>query len=115
MSVVTDVFVLVGDIHERGNYQGAEGRAPEVAKAIAEFIFGGHGGGSIPVISLMRDDWKSLQNGNKVAGSAAIWFGYNFADMEGLESHLKAKGFKHLTVWSHHEHEKGDPPRVVSF
>ena len=116
MSVVTDVFVIVGDVEMP--YESAESRAPKIAEEIVKFLGKDNPDWkpwAMPVISLMRDDWGSLQNGSKVAGSACIWFGYNFADMPGLEAHLKAKGFEHLTIWSHHENKKDQPPRVVNL
>ena len=117
MSVVTDVFILVGDVHVPGEYESAESRAPKVAEAIVDFLTRDVGWErwTMPVISLMRDDWADLQSGSKVAGSAAIWFGYNHARMDELEQHLRDRGFKHLTVWSHHENCKDEPPKVVSI
>lgn len=121
MSSVTDMFVIVGD-SEDGD---AEDIAPKVAEAITDFIHGEKVSipaiapkpDDTPVISLKRDDWNSLQGGSKVAGSAVIWFGWNYARPEELEAHLKAEGFKHVTVWSHHEFagQDGEPPRVVSW
>lgn len=109
MSSVTDVFVIVGDTAD----DQAESIAPKVVEAIRTF----RDFGEMPVISLVRDDWLTLQGGGKVAGSAAIWFGFNYADMEGLEAHLKDAGFTNLTIWSHHENDpdRGVPPRVVSW
>jgi hypothetical protein len=110
MSNVTDVFVIIGDT-EGAN---AETIAPKVAEAICAFICDEPG--SLPVISVRRDDWQSLQSG-KVAGGAAIWFGWNYGYPDELEEHLKAAGFTHITVWSHHEFggRDGIPPRVVSW
>jgi hypothetical protein len=108
VSSVTDIFVIVGDTDE----DQAEGIAPKVAAAIQAFR---ECDWELPVISLMRDDWQSLQAGGKVAGSAAIWFGYNHADVGGLEAHLLAEGFTNITVWSHHENDSDKPPRVVSW
>lgn len=115
MSVVTDVFVIVGDIEMP--HEPAEARVLKVAEAIVDFLRLGTGWDpwALRTISLMRDDWESLQGPSKVAGSAAIWFGYNHADMEGLEDHLRVKGFTHITVWSHHENCKDQPPRVASL
>lgn len=120
MSSVTDMIVIIGDT---GHYGGdrAEDIAPKVAEIIRDFIYRADEGetitGKVPVISLRRDDWASLQGGYKVAGSAVIWFGWNYAHPEELEEHLKAQGFKNLTVWSHDEHSKADgiAPRVVSW
>ena len=109
MSSVTDMFVIVGDTDD----DHAEGIAPQVAEAI--MAFGNLRLARLPVISLMRDDWESLQGGSRVAGSAVIWFGWNYADPEGLVRHLKAQGFKHLTVWAHHENDNCKPPLVVSW
>lgn len=111
MSSVTDMFVIVGD----ADREHAETIAPKVAAAIAEFEEGRLS--RLPIISLMRDDWRALQGGSKVAGSAAIWFGWNFARPEELEDHLRQKGFTNITVWSHHENDanSGVPPRVVSW
>jgi hypothetical protein len=111
VSSVTDVFVIVGDTAE----DAAESIAPKVAKAVSAFR--GWPDAPQPVISLMRDDWQSLQGGSKVAGSAAIWVGLNFADIEGLEGHLRSEGFKNITLWSHHENDTdhGVAPRVVSW
>lgn len=111
MSVVTDMFVIVGD-SEDGS---AENLAPKVAEAITGFLYDQVF--KIPVISLCRDDWQTLQSGSKVAGSACIWFGWNYAQPDELEEHLKAQGFKHITVWSHHEFAgmDGEAPRVVSW
>jgi hypothetical protein len=116
MSVVTDVFILVGDVRIPGEYLSAEEQAPRVAEAIVDYQIAdsGYERWEMPVISLMRDDWADLQCG-KVAGSAAIWFGYNYADIDGLVGHLRHRGFKHLTIWSHHENEKDMPPKVVSI
>ncbi|MFC5799097.1 hypothetical protein [Streptomyces formicae] len=108
MSSVTDVFVIIGDTDR----ESAESIAPKVARAIKDFRGADW---RLPVISLMRDDWQALQGGSKVAGSAAIWFGYNYADMGGLEAHLLAEGFTNLTVWSHHENDSDKAPRVVSW
>lgn len=109
MSSVTDMFVIVGNT----DGERAEILAPKVAGAIADF----GGLAQLPVISLLRDDWQSLQAGSKVAGSAAIWFGWNYAAPEDLEDHLREAGFKNVTVWSHHENDtdKQIPPRVVSW
>lgn len=121
---MTDVFVIVGD-SDKGN---AERVAPLVAKAIWEAVYvkpvEEYGGdpvedfsSEIPIISLERDDWHSLQHGSKVAGSACIWFAWNYARPVELEEHLKAQGFNNITVWSHHEFGGSDgvPPRVVSW
>lgn len=109
MSSVTDMFVIVGDTDD----EHAESIAPKVAEAVA--AFGGPRLSRLPVISLMRGDWETLNGGSKVAGSAILWFGWNHADPEGLEQHLKEQGFKHITVWSHHENDDDKPPRVVSW
>ena len=124
MSSVTDVFVIVGDSEDGP----AEHVAPMVAKALWEAVYAvparEYGGdpvrdfsAEIPIISLERADWKMLQHGSKVAGSAVIWFGWNYARPDELVSHLKAKGFKHITVWSHHEFAgmDGIAPTVVSW
>lgn len=108
MSSVTDMFVLIAD-SEAGR---AEAIAPKVAEAITELDDWRLA--RLPVISLNRDDWSDLQGGNKVAGSAVIWFGWNYAQPDELIEHLKAKGFKHITVWSHHEFSD-DEPKVVSW
>ena len=117
MSSVSDMFVIVGDSDGDGGRRSvsAEDIAPDIADAISSFIYDEPG--TIPVISLNRDDWSSLQGGTKVAGSAVIWFGWNYARPQELEEHLKAQGFKHITVWSHHEFAgmDGVPPRVVSW
>ena len=120
MSSVTDMFVIIGDPGYTKDAT-AEDIAPKVSEAISDFF----GGGSLsdlpvahlPVISLRHDDWQSLQGGYKVAGSACIWFGWNYAHPEELEKHLKDAGFRNITVWSHDEHSKVDgvPPRVVSW
>jgi hypothetical protein len=122
MSSVTDMFVIIGD-SEDGL---AEAVAPKVAKAIWEAVYAiparEYGddcpvedfSADIPIISLERDDWPTLQHGSKVAGSAVIWFGWNYAQPDELVDHLKAGGFKHITVWSHHE-LSDDAPRVVSW
>lgn len=111
MSSVTDMFVIVG-VSDDGQ---AEDIAPRVALSIADF--GGERLSILPVISLDRDDWRTLQGGSKVAGSAVLWFGWNFSDPEGLENHLRKQGFTNITVWSHHESDPTDgvPPRVVSW
>jgi hypothetical protein len=111
VSSVTSVFILVGNTDE----ECAETIAPKVAKAI--HVFRGWPDTEQPVISLMRDDWESLQAGGKVAGCAAVWTGLNYADMEGLEGHLRAEGFTNITVWSQHENDPdhGRAPRVVSW
>lgn len=114
MSNVTDMFVIVGDSDGPTGRLGAEDVAPAVAEATRTFIGLDN---PMPVISLRRDDWESLQGGSKVAGSACIWFGWNYARPADLEEHLKGLGFKHITVWSHHEFAgmDGIPPRVVSW
>lgn len=110
MSSVTDVFVIIGDT----DGDSAENIAPQVVRSIKDFV--GHDW-KLPIISLMREDWATLQGGSKVAGSAAIWLGYNYADMAGLEAHLLEQGFTNITVWSHHENDtdRGTAPRVVSW
>jgi hypothetical protein len=111
VSSVTNVFVLIGD-----SVDGlAEEVAPKVARVIAEFVDGVDT--DIPVISLNRDDWQHLQGGRKVAGGAALWFGWNYGHPNDLVKHLKEQGFKHITVWSHDEHDNidGRPPQVVSW
>lgn len=114
MSNVTDMFVIVGDSDGPKGRVGAEDTAYEVAEVIRAFVELDY---PIPVVSLRRDDWESLQGGNKIAGSAVIWFGWNYARPEELEEHLKAQGFRHITVWSHHEFAgmDGIAPRVVSW
>jgi hypothetical protein len=110
MSNVTDMFVIIGDTEN----EHAETIAPKVAEAISAFIGLNN---PLPVISLERDDWDSLQGSNKAAGSAVIWFGWNYAHPQELEEHLKAQGFTNITVWSHHEFAgmDGVAPRVVSW
>ena len=108
MSSVTDMFVIVGDSEDGP----AEDIAPKVAKAIT--TVGDGRLDNLPVISLVRDDWDTLQGGSKVAGSAVIWFGWNYAHPDELIAHLKNEGFKHITVWSHHEYSD-DAPKVVSW
>lgn len=114
MSSVTDMFVIVGDSED--GY--AEDIAPRVADAIRDFE--DHPRLSrLPVISLCRKDWEELQGGSKVAGSAVIWFGWNYGRPDELADYLKAQGFKHITVWSHHENDAPGPdsraPKVVSW
>jgi hypothetical protein len=119
---VTDVFVIIGDADGPYGRVGAEDIASQVAEIIQQFIYRAYPDdedqtlGEVPVISLKREDWESLQSGPKVAGSAVIWFAWNYAHPEELEERLKAEGFKHITVWSHHEFAgmDGVPPRVVS-
>lgn len=120
MSSVTDVFIIVGDTFDIH----AEDIAPKVAKAAYDHIFSVYSeadrSGTFPVISLMRDDWRTLQGGSKVAGSAVIWLGWNHATLAGpaeLEDRLKAEGFTNITLWTHHENDSRDeiPPRVVSW
>lgn len=108
MSSVTDVFIIIGDTDS----DSAESIAPQVVRSIKDFV--GYDW-KLPVISLMREDWAALQGGSKVAGSAAIWFGYNYADMAGLEAHLREQGFTNITVWSHHENDSDRAPRVMSW
>lgn len=110
MSVVTDVWIIVGDVEYPR--ESAEARVEKIAQVVQGFL-----GISwpLPTISLIRDDWQTLQNGTKVAGSAAIWFGYNYADMPKLEACLKGAGFTHVTIWSHHENHADQPPRVVQL
>lgn len=108
MSSVTDMFVIVGDSDDGP----AEDVAPRVAEAIADVGEGRLGG--LPVISLVREDWETLQGGSKVAGSAVLWFGWNYADPDELIDHLKNRGFQHITVWAHHEYADG-APTVVSW
>lgn len=123
MSNVTDMFVIIGDSDGPTGRITAEGIAPKVAEIIRGFIYQADPAdadqtlGRVPVISCNRDDWSSLQGGPKVAGSAVIWFAWNYARPQELEERLKAEGFKHITVWSHHEFAgmDGIPPRVVSL
>lgn len=112
MSVVTDVWIVVGDVDDPGARISAERQVERVALAVQQ-MFGWES--PPPVISLMRDDWRELQRGSKVAGSAAIWVGLNHARIEDLEERLKTAGFRHVTIWSHHENRKASPPRVTSF
>lgn len=114
MSNVTDMFVIIGDSDGPTGCLSAADTAPRVAEIIRAFIGLDD---PLPVISLQHDDRYALQGGNKVAGSAVIWFGWNYAQPEELEERLKAEGFKHITVWSHHEFagRDGIPPRVVSW
>lgn len=114
MSNVTDMFVIIGDSDGPTGRIGAEDIAPKVAEAIRAFI---ELNNPLPVISCERDDWDSLQGSNKAAGGAAIWFGWNYARPQELEEHLKGLGFKHITIWSHHEFagRDGIAPRVVSW
>ncbi len=111
MSSVTDMFILIGDTEN----DRAENIAPKVAEAVVDHIYDEIF--PIPVISLSHRDWDSLQGGSKVAGSACIWFGWNHAHPEALVDHLKRKGFKNITVWTHHEWDSidGIPPKVVSW
>jgi hypothetical protein len=111
MSRVTDVFVLIGDSRDGL----AEEVAPKVGAAIAEFVDGINA--DTPIISANRDDWNLLQGGRKVAGGAAIWFGWNYGHPDQLVEHLKAQNFKHITVWSQTETDGTDgiPPTVVSW
>lgn len=111
MSNVTDVFVLIGDSRDGL----AEEVAPKVAEAIAEFVDGVDP--DVPILSTNRDDWHLLQGGRKGAGGAAIWFGWNYGHPDQLAEHLKAAGFKHITVWWQRETEgcEGVPPTVVSW
>lgn len=111
MSNVTDVFVIVGDSRDGL----AEEVAPKVAEAIAEFVDGVNT--DVPVISIDRDGWEHLQGGRKAAGGAVIWFGWNYGHPDQLVEHLKAAGFKHITLWSQHETDgcDGVPPTVVSW
>lgn len=123
MSNITDMFVIVGDIDGPTGRITAEDIAPKVAEIIRRFIYyadpddADQALGTVPVISRTRDDWQSLQGGYKVAGSACIWFAWNYAQPQELEERLKVEGFKHITVWSHHEFAgmDGIPPRVVSW
>lgn len=123
MSNVTDMFVIVGDSDGPEGRISAEDIAPKVAETIRKFIYyadpddADQALGTVPVISCARDDWHTLQGGYKGAGSAAIWFAWNYAHPEELEDRLKAEGFKHITVWSHHEFagRDGIAPRVVSW
>jgi hypothetical protein len=119
VSYVTDVFVIIGD-SEDGR---AEDIAPRVAEAVHAFI-GLAPEYPIPVISLpccpaegTDIDMCMIQGGNKYAGSAALWIGWNYGCPEELEAHLKGLGFMHITVWSHKEDQgiDGVPPRVVSW
>lgn len=117
MSSVTDMFVIIGD----SDLGSAELIAPQVARAITEFENSQFEDDAspgrldrLPVLSLERDDWSDLQGGSKVAGSAVLWFGWNYAQPGKLIDCLKAKGFKHITVWSHHEFTD-EAPTVVSW
>lgn len=116
MSSVTDTFVLVGDSDSPTGFTTAEDTAPKVAAAIFDFIYDKSTECEMPVISLNRKDWSDLQSG-KVAGSACIWFGWNHAHPDELADHLKAEGFKHITIWTHHEFDgmDGIAPKVVSW
>lgn len=121
MSNVTDMFVIIGDSDGPTGRIAAEDIAPKVAETIRNVLYpdAEDSGRSVhmPVISCVRDDWQQLQGGHKVAGSAVIWFAWNYARPGELEERLKAEGFKHITVWSHHEFAgmDGVPPRVVSL
>lgn len=112
MSSVTDMFVIVGDSEDGA----AEDIAPTVATAISAFEETERLS-RLPVISLNRKDWLSLQGGSKIAGSAVIWFGWNYARPDELVRHLKTQGFKNITVWAHHENDGPDgiAPKVVSW
>lgn len=111
MSSVTDMFILIGD-SEDGS---AEDIATEVATAVVDYIYDETF--EIPIISLHHKDWENLQAGSKVAGSACIWFGWNHAHPDELADHLKRKGFKHITIWTHHEFDgfDGIAPKVVTW
>lgn len=124
MSNVTDMFVIVGDTDDGPDeWASAEDIAPKVAEIIRQFIYyadpddADQTRGEVPVISCARDEWHQLQGGSKPGGSAVIWFAWNYARPQELEERLKAEGFKHITVWSHHEFAgmDGIPPRVVSW
>lgn len=114
MSSVTDMFVIIGDFDTPTGWVRAQESAAMVARAIVDYIYDEPA--EIPVISLNHKDWESLQGG-KTAGSACIWFGWNHAHPEDLAEHLKAKGFKHISIWTHHEYDGRDgiAPKVVSW
>lgn len=123
MSNVTDMFVIIGDSDGPTGGVLAEDIAPKVAEIIRGFIYSADPNdadqtlGSVPVISCNRDDWSDLQGGYKVAGSAVIWFAWNYARPQELEDRLKTEGFKHITMWSQRETDglDGIPPKVVSW
>jgi hypothetical protein len=121
VSNATDMFVIIGDSDGPTGWISAEDIAPKVADIIRDVLYpdsdNSHRAVHMPVISCNRDDWQQLQGGHKVAGSACIWFAWNYARPEELEERLKAEGFRHVTVWSHHEFAgmDGIPPRVVSL
>ncbi|MFI5687874.1 hypothetical protein [Streptomyces sp. NPDC051636] len=118
MSNVTDCFVIVGDTEDAT----AETIAPKVAAIIRPFLYlvppdDDQDLTDVPVISAAREDMRGLQGGPKAAGSAVIWFAWNYARPAELVERLKAEGFKHITVWWHHEFAglDGIPPTVVSW
>ena len=65
------------------------------------------------VVSLLRDDWEGLQFGGKIAGCSAIWFGWNYADPEGLYGHLSDANWRNITLWWQHEND--NTPSVWSL
>ena len=116
MSSVTSFWVIVG--HTDAQLPDSEDRASELANEINRFIHEVRGWGepddvSNKVVSLLRDDWEGLQFGGKVAGCSAIWFGWNYADPEGLYSHLSDANWRNITLWWQHEND--DTPTVRSL
>lgn len=117
MSNVTSVFVVIGD----STNGSAEEVAPKVAEVVAEVIqetaVNPDAAKHLPVISNSEDECHPLQGGSKPGGGAVIWFAWNYAQPAELVERLKAAGFKHITVWWHHESAgmDGVPPTVASW
>jgi hypothetical protein len=121
MSSVTSFFVLVGNDRDYPSDM-AEARIKRIAKDIAGYLYDGRRyAGEVPAdtdvsdrtISLDREDWDILQFGSKVAGGAAVWFGWNYADAEGLIKDLIGKGWKDVTVWWQHENDESPTVKVI--
>lgn len=113
MSSVTSCWVIIPDGSDY-TLDSEEKRVREVADFIRDWIVTENDwpvryhDKPWPTIDLLRDDWASLQAGSKVAGMAAIWFGWNYADPEKLGDALAefeaARGA--MFIWQHENENK---------
>lgn len=122
MSSVTSLFVLVGDSQDALPSDMAEERIKRISRDIAGYVYDrDRYAGELPeaidvtdrIISLEREDWDGLQFGSKPAGGAALWFGWNYADTEGLIKELTSKGWRNVTIWWQHEGDAAPTVQVI--
>lgn len=122
MSSVTSLFVLVGDDPDARPSDTAEERIKRIAGDITDYVYDrDRYAGELPevidvtdrIISLDREDWDALQFGSKTAGGAALWFGWNYADVEGLIKTLTSKDWRNITVWWQHEGDAAPSIKVI--